>query len=47
MVWGEGREICCLQCKLKKADGVIHSKSEGLKTRGANGVNSSLRAGDE
>ena len=31
----------------RKADGIIESESEGLRTRGAYGVNPSLRAGED
>ena len=32
--------------KPRKADGVIQSESEGLRTRVVNGINPSLRAGE-
>ena len=39
-------KICRLQAGPRKASGVIQSESEGLRTRGADDVNSSLRVGD-
>lgn len=38
--------VCHLQAGPKKARGVIQSESEGLRTRGADDVNPSLRVGE-
>ena len=43
----KSHDLPSASCRPRKAGGVIQSESEGLRIRGADGVNPSLRAGED
>lgn len=40
----KSHELLCTSWRYRKTSGIIHSYSEGLRNRGADGTNPSLRA---